>query len=76
MQGKKWRDSEVCVWSDRWVQCGVGLHQGSTLSLFLFAVVMDRLTDEVGQESSCVMFVNFFWELQVADKLKELKGMK
>ena len=29
----------------------VGLHQGSALSPFLFAVVMDRLTDEVRQES-------------------------
>ena len=25
----------------------VGLHQGSALSPFLFAVIMDRLTDEV-----------------------------
>uniref|UniRef100_A0A8C4R3C6 ribonuclease H n=1 Tax=Eptatretus burgeri TaxID=7764 RepID=A0A8C4R3C6_EPTBU len=29
----------------------VGLHQGSTLSPFLFAVVMDRLTDEIRLES-------------------------
>lgn len=29
----------------------VGLHQGSALSPFLFAVVMDRLIDEVRQES-------------------------
>ena len=29
----------------------VGLHQGLALSLFLFALVMDRLTDEVRQES-------------------------
>ena len=28
----------------------VGLHQGSTLSPFLFAILMDRLTDEVRQE--------------------------
>ena len=28
----------------------VGLHQGSTLSPFLFAVIMDRLTDEVRRE--------------------------
>ena len=28
----------------------VGLHQGSVLSLFLFAIVMDRLTDEVRRE--------------------------
>ena len=28
----------------------VGLHQGSTLSLFLFAVIMDRLTDEIRRE--------------------------
>ena len=28
----------------------VGLHQGSALSTFLFAVIMDRLTDEVRRE--------------------------
>ncbi len=33
----------------------VGLHQGSALSPFLFAVVMDRLTDEVRQESPRTM---------------------
>ncbi|KAF7666398.1 hypothetical protein LDENG_00012110 [Lucifuga dentata] len=33
----------------------VGLHQGSALSPFLFAVVMDRLTDEVRQESPWTM---------------------
>ena len=29
----------------------VDLHQGSALSPFLFAIVMDRLTDEVRQEA-------------------------
>lgn len=29
----------------------MALHQGSALSPFLFAVVIDRLTDEVRQES-------------------------
>ena len=33
----------------------VGLHQGSALSPFLFAIVMDRLTDEVRQESPWTM---------------------
>ena len=33
----------------------VGLHQGSTLSPFLFAVIMDRLTDEVRRESTWTM---------------------
>ena len=28
----------------------VGLHQGSALSPFLFAVIMDRLTDEISKE--------------------------
>ncbi|KAK3574488.1 hypothetical protein QTP86_008082 [Hemibagrus guttatus] len=31
----------------------VGLHQGSALSPFLFAIVMDRLSEEVRQESAC-----------------------
>lgn len=29
-----------------------GLHQGSALDLFLFRMVMDRLTDEIKQDSS------------------------
>ena len=29
----------------------VGLHQGSALNSFWFAVVMDKLTDEIRQES-------------------------
>ena len=32
------------------------MHQGSALIPFLFAVVMDRLTDEVRQESPRTMF--------------------
>ena len=33
----------------------VGLHQGSALSPFLFAIVMDRLTDQVRQEALWTM---------------------
>lgn len=37
----------------------VGLHQGSALSPFLFAMVMDRMTDEVRQKSQwTMMFVD------------------
>ncbi|KAF7708370.1 hypothetical protein HF521_017427 [Silurus meridionalis] len=39
----------------------VGLHQGSALSPFLFAVVKDSLTDEVRQESP--------WTMMVADDI-------
>ena len=39
----------------------VGLHQGSTLNPFLFAMVMDRLNDEVRQESS--------WNMMFADDI-------
>ena len=39
----------------------VGLDQGSVLSPFLFAMVMDRLTDEVRQESP--------WNLMFADDI-------
>ena len=34
-----------------WFKVEIGLHQGSVLSPFLFVMVMDRLTDEVRQES-------------------------
>lgn len=40
----------------------VELHQGSSLSPFLFAMVMDRLTDEVRQESS--------WSMMDADDIE------
>ncbi|MCJ8740952.1 hypothetical protein PDJAM_G00064870 [Pangasius djambal] len=33
----------------------VGLHQGSALSPFLFAMVMDQLSEEVRQESPCTL---------------------
>ena len=33
----------------------VGLYQGLALSPFLFAMVMDKLTDEVRQESPWIM---------------------
>ncbi|KAK3559379.1 hypothetical protein QTP86_012788 [Hemibagrus guttatus] len=33
----------------------VGLHQGSALSPFLFAIVMDQLSEEVRQESPWTM---------------------
>ena len=36
-------------------QVQVGLHQGSALSPFLFAMVMDRLTDDARQESPWTM---------------------
>ena len=39
----------------------IGLHQGSALSPFLFAMVIDRLTDEVMQESP--------WNMVFADDI-------
>ena len=39
----------------------VGLHQGSALNPFLFAMVMDRLTDEVRQKSP--------WNMMFADDI-------
>ena len=45
----------------KWFEVGVGLHQGSALSPFLFALLMDRLTDEVRQESP--------WNMMFADDI-------
>ena len=39
----------------------VGLHQGLALSLFLFAIIMDRLTDKVRQEA--------LWTMLFADNI-------
>ena len=36
----------------------VGLHQGSALSLFLFALFMDRLTDKVRREPPWTMLLD------------------
>lgn len=47
----------------------VGLHQGSALSPFLFAVVMDRLTDEVRQESPWTMM--FADDIVICSESKE-----
>ena len=36
----------------------VGIHQGSILSLFIFAVVMDVVTEEVAKEGSALMYAD------------------
>ncbi|KAI5108302.1 hypothetical protein C0J45_1896 [Silurus meridionalis] len=46
---------KCAVGTTDWFRVKVGLHQGSALSPFLFALVMDRLTDEVRQESPWTM---------------------
>lgn len=66
----------------------MGLHQESALSPFLFAVVMDKMTDEVMQESLWIMLFaenigmcSESWE-QVEERLErrthasERRGMK
>ena len=48
---------------------GFGLHQGSALSPFLFAVIMDRLTDEVRRESPWTML--FADDIVICEETKE-----
>ena len=52
MQGPGFRSPAV---EENRVKAKVGLHQGSELSPFLFAVIMDRLTDEERREPSWTM---------------------
>ena len=47
----------------------VGLHQGSALSPFLFAVIMDRLTDEVRRESPWTML--FADDIVICEQTRE-----
>ena len=47
----------------------VGLHQGSTLSPFLFAVIMDRLTDEVRREPPWTML--FADDIVICEETRE-----
>ncbi|MCJ8741831.1 hypothetical protein PDJAM_G00075300 [Pangasius djambal] len=47
----------------------VGLHQGSALSPFLFATVMDQLSEEVRQESLCTMM--FVDEIVICSESRE-----
>ena len=47
----------------------VGLHQGSALSPFLFAVIMDRLTDEVRRKPPWTML--FADEIVIYEETKE-----
>ena len=46
-----------------------GLHQGSALRPFLFAVIMDRLTDEVRREPPCTML--FADDLVICEETRE-----
>ena len=47
----------------------VGLHQGSALSLFLFAVIMDRLMDEVRREPPWMML--FSDDIVICEETRE-----
>ena len=47
----------------------IGLHQGLALSPFLFAVIMDRLTDEVRRESPWKML--FSDDIVICEEIRE-----
>ena len=47
----------------------IGLHQGSALSPFLFAVIMDRLTDEVRRKPPWTML--FADDIVICEETRE-----
>ena len=51
------------------VEVKVGLHQGSALSPCLFAMLMDRLPDEIMQEDPCTMM--FADDIVICSESKE-----
>ena len=55
----------MCSRNYRNFKVKVGLHQGSALSPFLFAVIMDKLTDEVRREPP--------WTMLFADDICDLR---
>ncbi|KAI5619923.1 hypothetical protein C0J50_20517 [Silurus asotus] len=52
-----------------WFKVEVGLHQGSAMRPFLFAVVMDRFKDEVRQESPWTMM--FVYDIVICGESRE-----
>ena len=44
----------MCSRYDGWFKVEVRLYQGLALSTFLFAIIKDRLTDDVRQESPMI----------------------
>ena len=52
----------------------VGLHHGSALSQFLFAVIMDRLTDEIRREPPWMML--FADEIVIYEETREEIGRR
>ena len=66
--GKRNSD-EMCSRNYRNFKVKVGLHQGSALSPFLFAVIMNRLTDEVRREPPWTML--FADDIVICEETRE-----
>lgn len=45
----------TCVGETEYIEIDVGLHQGSTLSLFLFIIIMDVITQGISEETPWAM---------------------
>ena len=60
---------EVCGRSDGGFEVKVGLHQGSALSPCLFAMLKDRMTDEIREEAPWTMM--FAGDIVICSESKE-----
>lgn len=70
----EWGSGQGCFTRDRGDQGGGGMHQGTALSPFSFAMVIDWLTEEVRLETPRIMMFADDVEIFSGGKSREAEG--